>query len=112
MLDGMVFVQRVRDATLADGLERAGTARGAVLIAGNGHVRRDRGVPSLVLRHTGVAVLAVGLLEVRNDWSHPAEYASAFGASELPFDYVVFTPRASDKDHCAEIRAKHDADSG
>jgi hypothetical protein len=22
----------------------------------------------------------------------------------LPFDYVIFTPRASDADHCAEIR--------
>lgn len=105
MLDGMVFVQRVRDATLADGLVRAGS-RGGVLIAGNGHVRRDRGVPSLVARRKLGPMVAFGLIEVRTAQTQPGDYAQAFGATELPFDYVLFTPRASDEDHCAELRAK------
>jgi uncharacterized iron-regulated protein len=109
MLDGMVFVQRVRDATLADGLVRAGSARGAVLIAGNGHARGDRGAPALVRKRTAAAVLAVGLIEVRDGWTKPADYAAAFGAVELPFDFVVLTPRVSDQDHCDEIRRKHGA---
>jgi uncharacterized iron-regulated protein len=107
MLDGMVFVQRVRDASLANGVARAGANRGAVLIAGNGHVRRDRGVPDLVRRRLGAPMLAVGLVEVRDGSTKPAEYAAAFGTVELPFDYVVFTPRSSDEDHCKEIRKKH-----
>lgn len=107
MLPGMVFVQRVRDASLADGLLRGGADRGAVLIAGNGHVRKDRGAPWVVASHSHVAVVAIGLLEVRDAWTRPAEYAAGFEVAELPFDFVVFTPRASDEDHCAKIRAKH-----
>ena len=44
MLPGMLAAQAARDAVMADVL-RAQAARGAVLIAGNGHVRRDLGVP-------------------------------------------------------------------
>lgn len=106
MLDGMVFVQRVRDATLADGLARSGASRGGVLIAGNGHVRRDRGVPDLIRKKNAGTFVAVGLVEVREGWTDAADYAAPFGAAELPFDYVVFTPRANDVDHCAEMRAK------
>ena len=105
MLDSMVFVQRVRDATLANGLARAGAERGAVLIAGNGHVRRDRGVPAVLARRSPARFAAVGILEVRNGWTKPLDYAAAFDATELPFDYVYFTPRASDADHCADIAA-------
>jgi uncharacterized iron-regulated protein len=107
MLDGMVLVQRVRDASLADGVVRAGANRGAVLIAGNGHVRRDRGVPDLVRRRLNVPMVAVGLVEVRDGSTKPAQYAAAFGTAELPFDYVVFTPRTSDEDRCNELRRKH-----
>jgi hypothetical protein len=90
-----------------------------VLIAGNGHVRADRGVPlalagaaanmaSIDARtpRSAVRLLTVALVEVRREWRAPAAYAAAFSASALPFDYVWFTPRASDVDHCAELRAK------
>jgi len=42
LLPGMAAAQRVRDATLAESLLDSGPD-GAVLIAGNGHVRRDLG---------------------------------------------------------------------
>ncbi|HET7824340.1 MAG TPA: ChaN family lipoprotein, partial [Anaeromyxobacter sp.] len=45
MLDPLVLAQRARDAQMAVRIEGAG-ARGAILIAGRGHVRTDRGVPS------------------------------------------------------------------
>jgi uncharacterized iron-regulated protein len=109
ILDGMVFVQRVRDAALSAGLLRAGASRGGVLIAGTGHVRGDRGAPALVRQKTDARVVAVGLVEVRDGMTKPADYARAFGAGELPFDFAVFTPRASDEDHCDEIRRKHGA---
>ena len=55
------------------------------------------------------AVLSVALLEVQADLREPAQYAAGFGSERLPFDFVWFTPRASDEDHCAELRAKHGA---
>jgi uncharacterized iron-regulated protein len=105
MLDGMVLVQRARDAYLAErlhaGAEHAGTA---VLIAGDGHVRNDRGVPAALARAYGVPSLAIGLLEVQHGVSRPNRYAEDFGADRLPFTYVWFTPRANDVDRCAELR--------
>ena len=48
-LPSMVNVQRAKDGSMADAMIRSGQDTGAILIAGNGHVRKDRGVP-LVLR--------------------------------------------------------------
>ncbi|MBI5164765.1 MAG: ChaN family lipoprotein [Magnetospirillum sp.] len=93
----MVAVQWARDAamakSLAAGLERQGSA---VLIAGSGHVRRDRAVP----RHLGGRrILAVAFVEVRPGMVSPAE-------EDLPFDAVWFTPRAERSDPC-EAFAQH-----
>jgi len=104
MLDAMALIQRARDAELAE--QTAEAAQGAVLIAGNGHVRADRGVPRALSRGTDATLLAIALLEVRREWQDPAAYASAFAANTLPFDYVLFTPRASDEDHCAALRPR------
>jgi len=35
----------------------------------------------------------------------PDDYAGALHARRLPFDYVVFTPRADDEDPCEKFRA-------
>ncbi len=100
-LDGMVLAQRARDATLADALLAAGRD-GAVLIAGSGHVRADRGVPLyLRARAPGASIATVASLEVRDGWTRPEQYDSAFGDGRLPFDWVWFTPRMTDQDPCA-----------
>jgi uncharacterized iron-regulated protein len=105
MLDSMTLVQRTRDALLASRLHEAiASGRGALLVAGNGHIRRDRGVAAQLARAYGTKALAVGLLEVRGELTTPSAYAKAFDARALPFDYVWFTPRANDVDHCAELR--------
>ncbi len=70
----------------------------SVLIAGNGHVRRDRGVPFYLKSPKNV--VSVGHLEVEKSLTDPRAYAVSMGASALPFDYVVFTPRATDEDPC------------
>ncbi|HEX3595571.1 MAG TPA: ChaN family lipoprotein [Polyangiaceae bacterium] len=106
MLGAMALVQRTRDAKLAERLAAQDPEQGAVLVAGNGHVRNDRGVPRLFARATRSNLLAVALLEVSREWTDPAEYATAFAVCTLPFDYVWFTPRASDVDHCSELRPK------
>jgi uncharacterized iron-regulated protein len=107
MLDSMVTVQRVRDALLAERLhEGFGKSHGAVLIAGDGHVRRDRGVPAQLARAYQAKSLAIGLLEVKASVTSLDGYAEDFHVSSLPFDFVWFTPRGSDIDHCAELRER------
>ena len=89
-LPNMALAQRARDASLARSLLTAGGP--AVLIAGNGHVRRDYGVPTLLARHR---TLSVGFLEVA-----PRETADAQAWRGI-FDIVWFTPPATRDDPCA-----------
>jgi uncharacterized iron-regulated protein len=116
MLDSMVLVQRARDALLAARLhEGAARGHGAVLVAGAGHVRRDRGVPAQVRSAYGASSLAIGLVQVTAQGTTPESYAASFGGPALPFDFVWFTPRVNDTDHCAELRAHvaaHAVDGG
>lgn len=106
MLDSMVLVQRARDALMAERLhEGTDRGRGALLIAGAGHVRRDRGVPAQLARAYGARALAIGLVPVRTQGTTPESYAAGFDAAALPFDFVWFTPRTEDVDRCAEMRA-------
>ncbi len=99
----MALAQRARDAQLAQVLARVGAKDGAVLIAGAGHARLDRGVPYyLKLEAPDSSVVSLAFREVQRDQSEP----SAHDASEGPFDYVWFTPRASDEDPCAAFAPK------
>jgi uncharacterized iron-regulated protein len=109
MVEKMVEAQRRRDAVMADALAVAdsrGAWKGAVLIAGAGHVRKDFGVP-LYLRRLmpNRSIVSVAMLEVVPGTVDPAAYAELLHSAELPFDYVVFTPRADDKDPCEKFRA-------
>lgn len=61
MLPGMLNAQAARDAVMADAM-RSHAQRGVVLLAGNGHVREDIGVP-LWLGAKPADVFAVGYLE-------------------------------------------------
>ena len=102
-----VAVQRARDAILAGAMMAAGPA-GAVLIAGTGHVRRDIAVPwHLAQAGAGGDMLVVALLEVQPGETDPATYRSDTAGGPAPFDYLWFTPRADDTDHCAELRERY-----
>lgn len=108
VLPGMVTAQRARDAAMAERMAAAG-GDGAVLIAGAGHVRSDRGVPIyLAARAPGAAVASLAFVEVANGRTTPADYAERFGAARLPFDYMWFTTRADEVDHCARFRRSRD----
>jgi uncharacterized iron-regulated protein len=101
-IDGMVLAQRARDAALAESMVTSG-GDGAVLIAGTGHVRTDRGVPVyLRAREPGAGIAVVAPLEVRDEWRRPADYATALGG-RFPYDWVWFTPRLDDVDPCARL---------
>jgi uncharacterized iron-regulated protein len=92
---GMYQVQRARDAMMADRLRAASGKAGGILIAGNGHVRNDRGVPWYLARlEPRARTLSIGLLEVADDLGRLPR--------DLPYDYVWFTPRVDDGgDACA-----------
>ncbi|UCE87104.1 MAG: ChaN family lipoprotein [Deltaproteobacteria bacterium] len=105
----MVDVQRARDAQLARALLDAAAAGsdGAVLIAGTGHVRTDRGVPVYLARMSAdTPVVSVAMLEVSGEaLDADGELARAFEAG-APFDYVWFTPRVDDRDPCERFRKR------
>jgi uncharacterized iron-regulated protein len=66
LLPGMAQAQRLRDATLARAAVQAMEATGGpvAIIAGNGHARRDQGIPSvLAVAAPGLTVLSIGQLE-------------------------------------------------
>src|SRR5688572_6132163 len=75
-LGGMAAAQRYRDAHMADVLLGAAQRHGsAILIAGNGHVRADRGVPwHIRQRAPGAPVTAILLVEVEDGKTEPADY--------------------------------------
>jgi len=84
MLPGMLNAQAARDAVMAQAL-RPYASRGAVLIAGNGHVRRDIGVPRW-LHEDGSRVLSVGYIES--------------DSPDQGFDVVVRVPAKERDDPC------------
>ena len=107
-LGGMAVAQRYRDAHMADALLAAAQRHGsAILIAGNGHVRTDRGVPwHLRQRAPGTPVTAVLLVEVEDGRTEPADYVPRDPDGHPAADRIVFTPRAERGDPCESLRKK------
>lgn len=104
MIRGMSDAQRARDAAMASALIENEQPDGAVLIAGNGHIRTDRGVPFyLAARRAGAKVVSVGVLEVERGLDKPEDYARLLGTARLPYSFVFFTPRVDEKDPCAQF---------
>lgn len=119
-IPGMVRVQRLRDARMADAM-LVSSWKGAVLIAGNGHVRQDRGVPWYLAKR-GIAPTEVSVVrhvEVSENKTELADYGlgtssdagSNKAASEAidRSDFVVFTPRQSRPEACKEMRRQMEA---
>jgi uncharacterized iron-regulated protein len=97
----MIRVQRVRDGLMAEALAKPG-ADGAVLIAGNGHVRRDRGAPWYLALLDPAPAAIVSFLEVVDGRTEPSAYGKVFD-NRLPFDYLWFTARVDDIDPCVRF---------
>jgi uncharacterized iron-regulated protein len=108
MLDPLVLAQRARDARMSERLVTAGEGRGAVLIAGKGHVRTDRGIPPLLARDApGRRVVAVAFVEVDPERLEAPAYGEEEGTvGRLPYDFVVFTPAAEREDPCEALRER------
>lgn len=101
----MVRGQRLRDTAMAASLLHS-DSRLKVLIAGNGHVRTDLGVP-LYLHAPQGSVISIGQLEVEEYLNRPGDYAADWNSDQLPFDYVWFTARADRVDPCIDFIKTH-----
>lgn len=107
LLGPMTQVQRYRDAKLASALVEASKHGGAILIAGNGHVRSDRGVPWYLARQAVDArISSVMLLEITEDARIVGDLAIADPDGDPAADYFWFTPRAKRQDQCEKIRRR------
>jgi uncharacterized iron-regulated protein len=104
-IGGMMRFQRARDAAMADALiagAKVAQADDGVLIAGTGHTRRDRGAGrDLSARDLKREVHSIAFAEVEAGKTVPTAYAPRWNTATLPFDFVWFTPRATDEDPCA-----------
>ena len=86
--------QIARDIIMARAI-RPYVDRGVVLLAGNGHVRRDIGVPFWLSADAMRDAISVGVLERNDDASAPEDVAD--------FDAYVITERAARADPCKEL---------
>ena len=91
LLPAMARAQLARDAVMAGVLREHG-AQSVVLLAGDGHARRDMGVPTWFDPTMLARVFAVGFLE-RGDSAPPAS----------AFDAVVIREGAPRPDPCAKL---------
>ena len=100
MVPMMLIAQEARDAAMTEALLRA--AQGghpAWLIAGNGHVGRDYGVPRFLAQLAPAKqVVVVGFLEREPDGTLPSD------ADRKVYDVVWVTERAEREDPCVAMR--------
>ncbi|MFZ9758590.1 MAG: ChaN family lipoprotein [Burkholderiaceae bacterium] len=101
MLEPMRLVQRATDLAL---LVTATDYTPAIVIAGNGHVRKDFGIPSLVPAfQRPVRLVTVGFVESELSVDKASMNAAA-GVRNDPawaiYDYVWITPAAEREDPC------------
>ncbi len=93
----MALAQVARDQFMARQVE-AYAARGVVLLAGNGHVRKDIGVPRWLGKAARGRATAVGYLETDDP-------ASASPTDADAFDAVIAMPAQQRDDPCNSMRA-------
>jgi uncharacterized iron-regulated protein len=91
---GMASAQIARDQFMARMVE-VHASRGVLLLAGNGHVRKDVGVPRWLTLATRGRTEAIGMLEA-DEGKRPDD--------EGAFDRVIVTPPQQRKDPCADAR--------
>ena len=101
----LILAQRMRDAAMAQALVNDATAGGAILIAGNGHVRADLAVPVYLhaagLPGADARSISLGFIEVSADEERAKDFPREVIAAQSGFDYVWLTPPASRDDPCA-----------
>ena len=102
----LVLAQRLRDAAMAQALVDDATPDGAILIAGNGHVLRDLGVPVYLDAGAGGAavIVSVGFVEVEPAKRATPAFARTLAKRSAAFDYIWLTPPIARPDPCDVFR--------
>lgn len=95
MLASMALAQRARDAALAATMAGAPPNVRVVLMAGNGHVRRDIGVPHYLAAARADHNISIGFLERGGDGRKVADG---------PYDEAWFTEPVARPDPCAAFQ--------
>ncbi len=106
----MAPAQRLRDAALADAALRGrayGGGGATVVIAGNGHARRDRGAPVYLAEAAALSSAVVGLVETAGDAGDAADWRAYAGDPPL-YDYLWFTAPAPREDPCVAFLRQRD----
>lgn len=97
-LGPMKLVQRATDIAMAKSLI---THRPSVLVAGNGHVRRDYGVPQVLSAlEPALKIISVGFYENGTDRSELIKSLAG------RYDFVWLTDEAQRTDPCADFKLK------
>ena len=89
----MVGAQIFKDQVMAHELRSQSGFEQGVLVAGNGHIRKDYGVPNFLQ-----GTVSIAHLEVATDKVKLSDY------DVESYDYVVFTPRVDDIDPCERFK--------
>lgn len=106
MLEPMMLAQRVRDARMALSLIQ-GDAETRVLITGNGHARKDRGVPLYLKAEDNAGkIVSIAFIEVEDNHMQISEYGWRWDNNALPFDYIWFTPQFDRPDPCKGLEER------
>jgi uncharacterized iron-regulated protein len=96
-LPRMVTIQTAKDAHMA--WTQANSGPRGILIVGDGHARKDRGIPLFLRRIRPQAdIVVVSMVEVEPGVTTPTSYQQA---RESYSDYVIFTRRQQRADPCA-----------
>lgn len=96
VLPQMVTIQRLRDAVLARAILRAADETGGpvAVITGNGHARKDRGIPTFLSRlRPGLKVFVLG--------------QSEDGLIDGTFDAVIDSPAVTREDPCKAFETQN-----
>lgn len=102
----MAIAQRYRDAHIASQLSEAADKHGAaILFAGNGHIRADRGVPYYIKQMAPKRrVLTITLAEASKGQTDIKGYMPRNSDGQPAADFVVVTPTIQRDDPCNRMR--------
>jgi uncharacterized iron-regulated protein len=98
-VSALARAQIARDVTLARSL-RPYSARGVVLLTGNGHARKDIGVPYWLNAEERQDLITIALLEA--DRSEPNDTPGG----QPPYDAIIETVAAARPDPCEALRKR------
>ncbi len=109
LLFPMVDVQHFRDAIFARNMiDAAADAKSgaAVLIAGNGHVRADRGVPVYLAKQSPIPlkIISVMMAETANGTEDPLSSIAKAPDGQPAADFFWFTPGLEREDPCQDFK--------